>query len=256
MGNCCFVETDTKLEANSAMDEHIPPVPGAVKFCAAFGGGTRVGANLDCCTTNPDNYKVVAELPGMRLVEMTLKAGEGDKPHDHPIHYLYVVQGGKLRLSPPPGADSGAAELELPSGAAKVIPAGPHQVTNVGSNDVKILFAEPAMSCKSSPVGGAFVSPFDVCPKCYNKVAEDDDWFVGEMTMEVGFEDPPHSHHDHLVYCLEGNGITIWPGMAKTDEKMEVPIKPGMAIPVPAGHHIVKNTGSIPCKLVFFELKK
>ena len=40
------------------------------------------------------------------------------------------------------GAAQGAAELELPSGAAMVIPAGPHQVTNIGDTDVKILFVE------------------------------------------------------------------------------------------------------------------
>jgi hypothetical protein len=41
----------------------------------AFGGGDHPGANLDCCTTNPDNYKVIAETSGGRLVEMTLPPG-------------------------------------------------------------------------------------------------------------------------------------------------------------------------------------
>jgi len=227
------------------------------KFCAAFGGGSRAGANIDCCAENSDNYKVVAELPGgSRLIEMTLPTGAGDKAHDHPVHYLYVVNGGKLKLSPPPGATEGAVEIEMPDGAGKVIPAGPHQVTNVGDKDVKILFAEPSLDCKAGAVEGDFVSPLKVCPECYKTVAEDDNWFIGEMEMDVGFEDPPHSHLDHLVYVLEGDGITIFPGKEKGDEKMELPIKPGMAIPVPAGHHIVKNTGTIKCKLVFFELKK
>lgn len=256
----CLTEADLeKLKAalGPADAPPPPPVPGAKKFCAAFGGGAGAGANLDCCAENPDNYKVVAEIGcGSRLIEMTLPTGKGDKPHDHPIHYLYVVSGGKLKLSPPPGATEGEAELELPDGAAKVIPAGPHQVTNVGDKDVKILFAEPSKECKAGSVEGDFVSPLTVCPECYKTVAEDDNWFVGEMTMEVGFEDPPHSHLDHLVYVIEGDGITIWPGKEKGEEKMEVPIKPGMALPVPAGHHIVKNTGTVKCKLVFFELKK
>jgi len=251
--------------ALSAVDEAPPPPPPpapaaakeAKKFCAAFGGGAGAGANIECCAENPDNYKVVAELGGgSRLIEMTLPVGKGDKPHDHPVHYLYVVSGGKLKLSPPPGQTEGAAEVEMPDGASMVIPAGPHQVTNVGDKDVKILFAEPSKDCKAGAVEGDFVSPLDVCKECYKKVSEDDNWFVGEMTMDVGFEDPPHSHLDHLIYVLEGDGITIYPGKEKGDEKMEVPIKPGMALPVPAGHHIVKNTGTIKCKLIFFELKK
>ena len=43
----------------------------------------------------------------------------------------------------------GSAELELPSGAAMVIPAGPHQVTNVGEVEVKILFVEVSPWCLS-----------------------------------------------------------------------------------------------------------
>jgi quercetin dioxygenase-like cupin family protein len=253
-------EQKAKLAAALAAEDvpPPPPPPGKTKFCAAFGGGAGPGANVDCCTMNPDNYKVVAELEecGSRLIEMTLPAGQGDKPHDHPIHYLYVGSGGKLKLSPPPGQTEGAAEVDMPDGAAMVIPAGPHQVTNVGDKDVKILFAEPTKTPKGGVVEGEFVSPLDVCPECYKKVAEDEEWFVGEMTMEPGMEDPPHCHHAHLVYVLEGDGITIWPGKEKGDAKMEVPIKPGMALPVPAGFHIVKNTGTVKCKLIFFELKK
>ena len=37
------------------------------------------------------------------MYAMATAAGKGDVPHDHPVHYLYVVNGGKLKLSPPPG---------------------------------------------------------------------------------------------------------------------------------------------------------
>jgi hypothetical protein len=58
------------------------------------------------------------------------------------------------------------------------------------------------------------------------------------------------------VYVLEGDGLTIFPGKTEDEaSKMEVPIKPGMALPVHTGHHIVKNTGTIDCEMVFFELK-
>ena len=77
----------------------------------------------DCCTSNPDHYKVVAEIPGARLVEMELKPGEADKEHDHPEHSMYVVEGAKLELSPPPGATEGSAEVELPAGAAPTLAA-------------------------------------------------------------------------------------------------------------------------------------
>ena len=39
----------------------------------------------DCCTSNPESYKVVAEIPNARLVEMRVPAGGEDIPHDHPV---------------------------------------------------------------------------------------------------------------------------------------------------------------------------
>ena len=224
------------------------------KVTMKFGGGSGPGANLDCCTTNPNNYKVIAKTAGGRLVEMTLPAGQGDVAHDHPTHYLYVVNGGRLKLSPPPGHTEGSAEVDMPAGAALVIPAGPHQVTNVGTTDVKILFVEPTGSAETCELPD-FVSPFTVFPDCYKILAEDDDWFIAKMTLKAGVTDPPHSHHDHLVYVMEGDGLTIYPGKEIGDEKKEIPIKAGMALPVAAGHHCVKNHGTKDCEIVFFEQK-
>ena len=81
------------------------------------------------------------------MIEMTLPAGKTDVPHDHPLHYLYVVVPCKLKLTPPPGApgDAPGAEVELPAGAGLVVPAGPHQVENIGTTDAKIIFFEPKL---------------------------------------------------------------------------------------------------------------
>mmetsp|Transcript_67108 Transcript_67108/g.143591 ORF Transcript_67108/g.143591 Transcript_67108/m.143591 type:complete len:243 (-) Transcript_67108:69-797(-) len=218
------------------------------------------GKGIDCCKATPDFYKVVAELPQGRLIEMTLKAGGKDNPHDHPAHYLYVVTGGKLKLSPPPGASEGSAEVEMPAGAAMLIPEGPHQVENIGDTDVLILFVEPTassdpmcMPCTTTLAD--FVSPMAVCPDCYKVLFEDGSWFIGEMKLKAGETDKPHSHNDHLVYVLEGESICIYPGKEIGEEKMELQVKPGAAMPVPQGHHIVKNTGSTDSKMIFFELK-
>ena len=58
----------------------------------------------------------------------------------------------------------------------------------------------------AQPIEGAepctleeFVSPFECYPEGYKILAEDDDWFIGKMTMKAGAQDPPHSHLDHLV---------------------------------------------------------
>lgn len=217
---------------------------------------------VDCCTSNPNNYKVVAEMGYARLILMTLAPGEQDKPHDHPVHQMYVISGGRLRIGHPTEADGSGFktdEVEMPSGAAPILPAGPHQVQNIGDTVVRIIFVEETAGYKGTPALPGFISPFDVYPEGYKKLAEDDNWMTGLMTMGSQKQDPPHSHNEHFVYCLEGNAITILPLPDITKpgafaEKLEVPIKPDMAIPVPQGHHVVKNPGT-ECKLIFFERK-
>ena len=44
------------------------------------GAFTFASGLTDCCTSNPESYKVIAELPNFRLVEMKVKAGGQDSP--------------------------------------------------------------------------------------------------------------------------------------------------------------------------------
>ena len=105
----------------------------------------------DCCTSNPGNYKVAAELPGFRMVEMTMAPGEEDTLHDHPSHSMFFVQGGKLSIrdwDPEKKALGEPHEVEPPSGAPPIFPAGAHQVKNVGDTTVKCIFIEAFPSCQ------------------------------------------------------------------------------------------------------------
>jgi quercetin dioxygenase-like cupin family protein len=100
---------------------------------------------IDCCTSDPDNYKVVAELPNARLIEMKLAPGAEDHPHVHPVHSMYVIVGGKLQITHPDPTDpakNAVDVVEIPSGAPPIMPSGPHQVKNIGDTEVHIIFCE------------------------------------------------------------------------------------------------------------------
>jgi len=217
----------------------------------------------DCCLSNPEIYKVVAEIPNARLVEMTCPPGGEDKPHEHPGHSMFFVKGGKLSITDIKDGKPGEPhEVEIPSGAPPIFPPGAHQVKNVGNEEVKVIFVEPLLACMPCGEVAGMITPFQVKPECYKILAEDADWITGMVTMDPGVSDGLHSHKDHLIYVLEGNGVTLYPREEGKDGH-EVPIKPGMAIPAPmagAGglfkQHIMKNTGSIPLKMVFFEMKR
>merc|ERR1719231_186577 len=165
-----------------------------------------------------------------------MKPGQGDHAHDHAPHYMYIKKGGKLAIA----HDGKTDEMEMPTGVGVALPAGPHQVTNIGDDDVEVLFVEVTGELGETPEG--HTSPFDTNPEHYKVLVEDEEWFVGQMSMTAGEEDAAHSHRDHFIYVLEGDGITLYPGKEKGEEKMEVPIKPGMSIPVKAGWHVVVNS--------------
>ena len=73
-------------------------------------------------------------------------------------------------------------------------------------------------------------------------------------------QDELHHHKDHLIYVLEGDGVTIYPG-GNEAEAMVVPLEIGAGIPAPMSappfaKHTLLNSGSKPLKMLFFETKK
>jgi quercetin dioxygenase-like cupin family protein len=217
----------------------------------------------DCCTSNPESYTVVAELPNARLIQMKMPPGGEDKPHDHPPHSMYFVTPAKLSITDyPDGKTAGEPHtVEIPAGAAPIFPAGAHQVKNIGDSEAVVIFVEPLPACKPCGDIDGFVTPFCAAPQCYKIHAENDDWITGEMSMEPGASDDLHNHKDHLIYVLEGDELTIYPD-GDMEKGNAIPIKPfaAVAAPISAGpifsKHIVKNTGTTACKMVFFEMKK
>lgn len=236
---------------------------GAVATGAAGKGPFAFKSGLpDCLTSNPENYKVVAELPGVaRLVEMCMKPGAVDKPHDHPAHSMYFATPAKLEISEVVDGKVGEPHIKsIPAGFAPIFPPGAHVVKNVGDAEARVLFVE---EYPNAPAAGAtaagFVSPFDCSGDCYTKLAEDDKWVTGVLEMKEGAEDKPHNHKDHLIYVLEGTEITIYPDCDKSKGNA-IPIKQYAGIPAPASagpiftNHCLKNSGG-PLKLLFFERK-
>lgn len=242
-----IIETELSLTERTSCNERQIGTPDEISLI-------RGARGIDCCTACPTCYRVVAENSGNRLVEMNLPVGVKDQAHDHPVHYVYVVNGGRLKLSPPPGGILGeSVEVDLPSGRALVLPAGPHQVENMGETDVKMIMMEPAPTCKLCVPWGDFVSSFETCPGEYQVLAEDDDWLIGKLAMPAGSTDLPHSHREHLAVALTGEARRTY---ASKVGDQELVVTSGTAFSVPACHHVVTNAGPDGFEMIFFELKR
>jgi len=250
---------DAKAKLKAALEEKKEEPKPAASGPFSFPSGLP-----DCCTASPDLYKTIAELPGVaRLVEMIFPPGAKDVPHEHPIHSMYFVVDCKLKIAGPPtptkiGEEGGVAEI--PAGAAPIFPAMAHQVENVGEKEGKAVFIEPYPGCKPCGEIEGYISPFKVSPGCYKILTEDENWITGILTMAVGEKDEFHHHKNHLIYVLEGDGVTINPG-GDESAAMVVPLKPFAGIPAPMAappfaSHTLVNSGTVPLKMLFFEAKK
>jgi len=203
--------------------------------------------------------KKVKVAEGCKLIEMTLKKGEKDKPCSHPKHYIYVKKGGKVKITGGPAGPGKTVEKELTAGTGAVMPAGDYEKENVGDGDLEVLIMEVGGPNGTTPEG--HYSCLEAEPTHYKCVAEDEDWMVVTMDMDPGEEDKPHSHREHVVYILSDGELSIWGGKEKTDpEKPDVgpvPVQPGMVLPVPTGFHVVKNSGADKhVSAMFFERKR
>ena len=73
----------------------------------------KVAANLS---------KQLMENDRVRVLEGTLKPGDFAKMHHHPDHVMYVINGGKLKIS----SEGKAREMELTEGQAAFFKAEDH----------------------------------------------------------------------------------------------------------------------------------
>jgi len=96
-------------------------------------------AYIDPTKTSPNNYRLLLENEAVRVLEMSLKAGEKDQQHSHQNETVYFITGSKVRIHLPGGE---RVEADLPDGHVMWHEAWTHTVENVGSSDIKAIIVE------------------------------------------------------------------------------------------------------------------
>jgi quercetin dioxygenase-like cupin family protein len=84
-------------------------------------------------------YKFVSENNSVRLLKVTLKPGEKAAMHHHPDHVIYVLSGGKAKLTDFQGKID---KLDLKTGDSMSLPAQSHETENIGDTTLDILVIE------------------------------------------------------------------------------------------------------------------
>jgi len=93
----------------------------------------------DPVEVGPHIYTVKFENERVRVSEITFKPGDAIAMHSHPDHFVYVLNGGTLKLSHP---DGNAADFTSEAGQVVWIPAESHAAVNVGATEFRGLVVE------------------------------------------------------------------------------------------------------------------
>ena len=94
---------------------------------------------IDPTQTAPKNYRLLLDNAEVRVLEMTLKAGEKDVEHSHQDETVYFITGSKVRIHLP-GKQS--MEVDLPDGHVMWHEAWTHTVENIGATDIRAIIVE------------------------------------------------------------------------------------------------------------------
>ena len=94
---------------------------------------------IDPVQVSPGNYRLLFENDHVRVLEMSLRAGECDETHSHPAETVYFVRGGQARIRL---VDGSSAEVDLPDGHVMWHAPWTHQVANLGTTDIRAVIVE------------------------------------------------------------------------------------------------------------------
>lgn len=83
-------------------------------------------------------YKFIMENDRVRLLRVQLKPGDKAAMHSHPDHVVYVLKGGKAKLT-----SSGKTDvMEMETGQAMFLKSQSHETENTGKTDLDLLVVE------------------------------------------------------------------------------------------------------------------
>ena len=93
----------------------------------------------DLMTAEPDQAKVLLENERIRVLEVTLNAGQEQAMHSHPDHLVYPLSAYRIKHI---AADGSTSIGERSPGELVWIPAESHAGENVGDTECRVLIVE------------------------------------------------------------------------------------------------------------------
>jgi quercetin dioxygenase-like cupin family protein len=225
-----------------------PAAPVASAAPTATVAAAPAPSPTDPLVVGPNIYKSVFENDHVRVLDVGFKPGDSIKMHSHPDHLVYVVSGGKLKITPGEGA---AKDFDLKAGQALFLAAQSHAAENVGKTPIKLVVFElkPGATAAPAPQGK---DPIKAGPGIYKPVFENEHVRVMKVTFDKSAKIAMHTHPDHVVYVLMPGKLRITAGK---NPAQDFDLKEGQAMFLGAQEHSAENAGSTKIEVLVVELK-
>ncbi len=97
------------------------------------------GKSTDPLQVAANVYTLIMENDSVRVLDVRFSPGAEAVMHSHPNHVVYVLTGGKIKITTPDGK---SANFDLKAGQAIWMPAGQHAAENVGKAEARNLVVE------------------------------------------------------------------------------------------------------------------
>ncbi len=234
-----LIACNDKAEENTASTE----TSAASTETAATSG---IANDMDASKVAPNVYKVVADTMGIRMLEVSLAAGDSSAMHSHPENAVYVTDGGMMTFT---AKDGSKVEAELKSGTARISPAETHSSKNTGNTTLKGILVEVNRSgATSSPDA---LDATKVASKQYKVVADTMGIRIVEVNYKPGESSVMHSHPDLALYVVNAGKAEF---TAKDGSKRVMDLTKGMTAVIPADTHSAKNIGTTTFKGILVEV--
>lgn len=107
----------------------------------------------------PDMYRLLFENERVRVMEVTFQPGQKIASHSHPEHFVYVAEGGKIRMYKP---NAPSADVDIQAGQVVWFPAETHWGENIGTTTLRLIvneLKEPAPAKATSAAAPAAAPP-------------------------------------------------------------------------------------------------
>ena len=94
---------------------------------------------MDALKAAPESATVLLENERVRVIDVKFKPGQKTIMHSHPDHVIYVIKGGKMKITLPSGTSN---EVSLKDGQIVWMKGGQHAVENLSKTEANNLVIE------------------------------------------------------------------------------------------------------------------